>query len=197
MRVAELKQNYAFSIKEALERAVFLFEEKPIEVKFTKEFSGVNFAGIKVETATKGQKITLPLFLARILHKQGVVEYLNDPSLALSDLHAKQWEQERTASLQELPEHLYLQLVQKLKEINETIRTNPSGYLIQERQRSETAFRQLLLDRENKILRNLSSSFIPTVQKNLTVSECVLIEYLVEILKEWENQLLGINHGEE
>lgn len=167
-----------------LERVRFQLTESSVSVKFLQSFSGFSFEGINVPSSSEGSRIEVPYFIAEILQKKSVIEdfRMNFP-ITLQDLEGAVRREVRVGELQ--PLHPYFHIL--LKDLVLLMEDKDSQFSELEQKRQKTKFNQLTHERISKLVKMTDSrKALAQKKKNLTSSEQVLFEKIVDWIQNWK-----------
>ncbi|MHA2245080.1 MAG: hypothetical protein ACXADY_08935 [Candidatus Hodarchaeales archaeon] len=167
-----------------LERVRFELTESSVSVKFLQNFLGFSFEGISIPSYSKGSQIEIPYFLAEILRKKSVIEdfRMNFP-ITLQDLEGTVRKEVRVGELQPLHPYFYI----LLKDLVLLSEDKDSQFSELEQKRQKTKFNQLTHERISKLVKMTDSrKVLAQKKKNLTSSEQVLFEKIVDWIQNWK-----------
>ncbi len=167
-----------------LERVRFELTESSVSVKFLQDFSGFSFEGINVPPSSKGSRIEVPFFIAEILQIKSVIEdfRMNFP-ITLQDLEGAVRREVRVGELQPLHPYFYI----LLKDLVLLMEDKDSQFSELEQKRQKTKFNQLTHERISKLVKMTDSrKALAQKKKNLTSSEQVLFEKIVDWIQNWK-----------
>ncbi|MFX1504699.1 MAG: hypothetical protein ACFFDC_01170 [Promethearchaeota archaeon] len=168
----------------SLERVRFELTESSVPVKFAQNFSGFSFEHITIPGSSQGSQIEVPYFLAEILHKRGMIEdFKSNFPVSLPEIEGTVRKEVRVGELQ--PLHQYFNIL--LSDHFLLIEEKESQFSELEQKRLKTKFNQLINERISKIVKMTDSRKVLTLRKkNLTSSEQILFNKIVEWIQNWK-----------
>ncbi|NHV46069.1 MAG: hypothetical protein DSO09_02625 [Candidatus Methanomethylicota archaeon] len=176
---------------EEIKDSQFLYEEDLIEVVFQKPISKLIIEGEDYGSLVKGKEIKIPRWAAKILEEEGYVKIKSEDLLKTSDVIKLAWNEERVETLCKLPEKFYPKLRELIKNLNESIKKNPTATIINEQKQVTMKALDLINCRIQKILR---LCFERTPSKSiidmLEPEENALFQLLHSEIEEWRNKIL-------
>jgi hypothetical protein len=169
-----------------LQRIVFDFEEKPVQIKCLIDNPEV-MIGNRTIKLIKGSEFEVPLWIARILAEEEAVELKNMKSFDIPYMQTILWDESKSQTPIELDPDFYpvvsLQIEGLLKKRD--------SYALRERERMEALLKDIISKRRFKIIKLSQKSGDPSpFIKHLTPEEIWLFKTLRDQLQEWESSLL-------
>jgi hypothetical protein len=167
-----------------LERIRFELTESNVPVKFAQNFSGYSFEQIKIPASSRGSQVDVPYFIAEILHKRGMIEdFKSNFPVTLPELEGAVRKEVRVGELQ--PLHQYFNIL--LSDHFQFMEEKESQFSELEQKRQKTKFNQLINERISKIVKMTDSrKVLAQRKKNLTSSEQILFDKIVEWIQNWK-----------
>ncbi len=174
-------------LKRVLELLRARYELKPVRVMVVKDVGKLVIDGVELELR-KGTEVEVPRWVARILASQGYVEILESP-LTLDDIARVHFMVTETRSLVDtpsLPEDFYQRAREYFDRLEELLRRNPSAQLLEEKEKAELYFEEILSRRFWTILQLLRATGARAeVYERLSPEEKILHDTLQEVIEEW------------
>jgi len=169
-----------------LQRIVFDFEEKPVQIKCLIDNPDVLIGDRKIKLI-KGSEFEVPLWVARILTDQKAVEIKNMKSFDIPYMQTVLWDESKSQTPIELDPDFYpvvsLQIEKLVKKTD--------SYTLRERERMEALLKDIISKRRFKIIKLSQKVGDPSpFIKHLTPEELWLFKTLKDQLQEWESSLL-------
>jgi hypothetical protein len=167
-----------------LERVRFELSESNTPVKFAQDFSGFSFEHITIPASSQGSQIDVPYFIAEILHKRSIIEdFKTNFPLTLPELEGAVRKEVRVGELQPLHPYFNILLADHFLLMEE----KESQFSELEQKRQKTKFNQLINERISKIVKMTDSrKVLAQRKKNLTSSEQILFDKIVEWIQNWK-----------
>ncbi|MFX0016768.1 MAG: hypothetical protein ACFFB2_17195 [Promethearchaeota archaeon] len=171
-----------------LERVRFELTESNVPVKFLQDFSGFSFESVSIPASSKGAQIEVPYFIAEILWKKSLIEdFRANFPITLRDLEGAVRKEVRVGELQ--PLHTYFNIL--LKDLFLLMEEKDSQFSELEEKRQKTKFNQLTHERVSKLVKMTDSRTVLTQKKkNLTSSEQILFDKIVELIQDWKAEFI-------
>lgn len=181
------KKNFSqLEMARDLERIHFELTESKIPVKFTQNFSGFSFEHIKIPASSQGSQIDVPYFIAEKFLERGMIEdFKANFPITLSELEGAIRKEVRVGELQ--PLHQYFNIL--LSDHFQLMEEKESQFSELEQKRQKTKFNQLINERISKIVKMTDSrKMLAQRKKNLTSSEQILFDKIVEWIQNWKTE---------
>ncbi|MFW9904187.1 MAG: hypothetical protein ACFFFH_07645 [Candidatus Thorarchaeota archaeon] len=169
-----------------LERIRFELTESNVPIKFAQNFSGFSFEHIIIPASSQGSQFDVPFFIAEILHKRGMIEdFKSNFPLTLPELEGAVRKEVRVGELQPLHQYFNILLLDHFLLMEE----KESQFSELEQKRQKTKFHQLINERISKIVKMTDSrKVLAQRKKNLTSSEQILFDKIVELIQNWKTE---------
>lgn len=172
----------------------FEFERhnKQVKVTITNPIEDLVIAGKDMASFGKGQDVTLPLWAADFLVKNGSGVAREEQKLAYRDFENILWKEQLETPLQKLPEDLYTSAKELMKSFQEKL-SKGTGDIDSVRRLAqfETLLRDLVAVRISKIVKiSLRGNDISNASNAMTGEEVWLYERMMKLLRGWEKGIL-------
>ncbi|MGC9780355.1 MAG: DNA replication complex GINS family protein [Candidatus Heimdallarchaeota archaeon] len=169
-----------------LQRIVFDFEEKPVQIKCLVDNPTVQigYGSIKL---IKGSEFNVPLWIARILSEQKVAEVKNMKTFDIPYMQTILWDESKSQTPIELDPDFYPVVSLQIEELSK--KTDP--YALRDRERMEALLKDIISKRRFKIIKLSQKAGNPSpFIKHLAPEELWLFKTLRDQLQEWESSLV-------
>jgi len=171
-------------------RLEFEFMEHKIPVTFCENFSGFKFSSISINPAIKGTNDEIPLYIAEFLFRKGIIEdYTSEYPTQLQDLTNALRNEVRSGELQKIHPFFYLLINPHL----DSSEKQDSRFNELEIKRLISAFTKLSTERVSKIIKMTERKDINVQKSNLTVTEQILFQQLITIIKTWKKEFVKLS----
>lgn len=168
-----------------VKRVQFELTESKVSVKFLQDFSGFTFEGITIPAVSIGSRIEVPFFIAEnLLEKELIEDFMIDFPDSLQALTAAVRAEVRSGRLQSL--HPYFNVL--IKELMQVEAAEESRYNDLELKRKRDKLNQLIHERVAKIVTMAKSGETLPRRTNLTASEKILYNKMIELIKQWKEE---------
>ncbi|NHJ85729.1 MAG: DNA replication complex GINS family protein [Asgard group archaeon] len=169
-----------------LQRIVFDFEEKPVQIKCLVDNPAIEIGTTSIKLI-KGSEFELPLWIARILINEGVAEIKNMKSFDIPFMQTILWDESKSQTPIELDPDFYPVVSLQIEELGKKSDT----YSLRDKERMEALLKDIISKRRFKIIKLSQKVGDPSpFIKHLTPEELWLFKTLKEQLQEWESSLL-------
>ncbi|NHJ47411.1 MAG: DNA replication complex GINS family protein [Asgard group archaeon] len=172
-----------------IQRIVFDFEEKPVQIK-----SLVDNPSIKIGKSTikliKGSEFEVPLWIARILEEDKQAEIKRMKKFDRPFMQSLLWDESKTTTLKELDPDFYSVVSLQIEKLAQKAETDP--YALRDKERMEALLKDIISKRRYKIIKLSQTVGEPSPYiRNLTPEELWLFRNLKSQLQEWETSLIN------
>lgn len=170
-------------LEEDIDRVLFEFLELPVSVTFTKAFDEYNFEDVSIPSCDKGTIESIPLFLAEILYKDGIIEnFWDNLSISLTDINRAFKLEVRSGELQETKESQLLLAQRRMEK-------SPETYSEIDCEKISSFYKKIVDTRLPKVV-NLSSMGTQRGRNfAFNSTEEVLHQYLHELISAWKKKI--------
>ncbi len=182
-------------MRERVERAIsdaeFEFSNSRVRVKAEHDFQGIELPGLKIGPFTRGERYTLPLWVAEELERKGVVSLVEEPRLKPEELMVIHHREASLAKgLSELPSDFYPRLRRLLARARAEAQKDPGK--LAELSRLLNWARDVVNARLKKIV-SLASSVArsPLTRKYLTPEEELIFDLVGDLSDAWREVITG------
>ena len=166
---------------------VTVVAQKPIE-KFT--LQETTFGPIE-----KGREFTIPHWIAAELIAAKMV-VLKDEQVKVPTLQKTLWQETEDSALQSLPSDFFQQVRNSIERLSLLNEKEPNDVRLAAQTRMEHLFRDLLTNRLLKLMKlSLREERLREAKKKMTGEERWLFDQLVDLIRNWETQVLEIGLG--
>lgn len=169
-----------------LQRIVFDFEEKPVQIKCLIDNPDVQIGDRKIKLIN-GSEFEVPLWVARILAEQKAVVIKNMKSFDIPYMQTILWDESKSQTPIELDPDFYPVVSLQIEEVAK----KTDSYALRERERMEALLKDIISKRRFKIIKLSQKVGDPSpFIKHLTPEELWLFKTLKDQLHQWESSLL-------
>jgi DNA replication factor GINS len=141
----------------------------------------------------KGVEIEIPLWLAQVLEKEGLVNPI-EPPMSIEDIarvHFSVISARTPADLEPLPKNFYLETMRYIKMLDEQIRKEFRAELLEEKQKAVQYVLEIMDRRLLLILQSMRSpTSLAEISSKLSEEEAVLLEELRSDIETWRSRLM-------
>lgn len=164
-------------------RIMFELAEHPVSVKFTENFPGFEFGGVKLPATPKNSRIDIPYYIAEIFFQENLIDDFTESfPLSLQDLTTAVRKEVRQGELQSLHPFYYALLNKHLS----SNKAENSHFNEIELKRQLARLKQLTLERLSKIIKFAEDDNFNPEKSNLTASEVVLMQKIHSWVSSWK-----------
>ena len=179
-------------VEKAISDAEFEFKNAKVRVQAACDLQALELPGLTIGPFSKGERYTLPLWVAVELARRGVVKLIEPAELSVDELikvHSRETRLSRGLST-ELPSDFYPRLRRLLAKLREEAVRDPSR--LQELGRIQHMARDIVDVRLKKIV-SLASSVArsPLTRKYLTPEEELLFDAIGDLTDAWREKVVG------
>ncbi|MCS7107200.1 MAG: DNA replication complex GINS family protein [Acidilobaceae archaeon] len=183
-------------IKERLELAKLLYQQKRVKVMFIKDYPALptpaGFMNVR-----RGDELELPRWQAKLLKAMGYADVREAPLDIghINQQHFRERRGESAGQLVPLQSDFYSKAGELVALLNSMIRENPSSAIIKDREGAERNIADLAEVRLGKMLR-LAQAGERGVMDRMTPEEVALYLYMLEGIEAWKGYVRSISRGE-
>ncbi len=183
-------------MKDVVERAIsdaeFEFANAKVRVQAECDFQALELPGLKIGPFSKGERYSLPLWVALELARRGVVRLVEPAELSVDELiraHSRETRLSRGLAA-DLPSDFYPRLRRLLAKLREEASRDPSR--LRELDRVQHMARDIVNVRLKKVI-SLASSVArsPLTRKHLTPEEELLFDTIGDLADAWREEVVG------
>ncbi|MEN2999905.1 MAG: GINS complex subunit Sld5 [Acidilobaceae archaeon] len=184
-------------IKERLELARLLYQQRKVKVMFMKDYPALPTPSGFIN-ARRGDELELPRWQAKLLKAMGYADIREAPLDIghINQQHFRERRGESAGQLVSLQPDFYLKAGELVALLNSLIRENPSAAIIRDREGAERNIVDLADVRLGKMLR-LAQAGERGVMERMTPEEIALYLHLLEGVDAWKGYVRSISRGEE
>jgi len=180
-------------VERAISNAEFEFLNTKVRVQAECDFQALELPGLAIGPFSKGERYSLPLWVALELARKGVVKLVEPPELSTEELirvHSRETRLSKGLAA-ELPGDFYPRLRRLLARVRDDAQRDPSR--LAELGRLQHMARDIVDVRLKKIV-SLASSVArsPLTRKYLTPEEELLFDVIGDLADAWREKVVGI-----
>ncbi len=177
--------------------ATLIFENQKVKVKIRKRIN-LRIAGVDFSLYDIGNKVTIPLWLAKVLSKEGVVELDDENYVRFDTIMKYLWREEHSPIPTELPEDFFSKISLTLQA---SLKDEENFSRLREKRQISLIVEDLLSSRLQKIFSAIRmNADLSEYYGKLTIEERILHDILNRLFSNWrkviERLLKGIPNGE-
>ncbi len=140
----------------------------------------------------KGREIDVPRWVADVLTSTNMAQ-LKDPALSVPDLQKALWRETGEPVLQSLTPNYYFQVRTAIDYLARQNKKAPNNVRLAAQTKMETLLRDLITNRLLKLMKlSLREERIRETKKKMTEEERWLFDRLVNLLRNWQKQVMEI-----
>ncbi len=170
---------------------LFEWKNKKIKVRALKPIP--QFVEKKIEYLKKDIVTEIPIWMARILKENEMIEILDEKNIDLAKLDKFLWREKNSSNLQALEDDLYIRIKEYLENLSKKIKEYPTTQLIENKQQTKAFLDDLLTFRLYKILRIVEAKNRRLLIKSLTNEEKILYDNILSNFEKWKSEILPKN----
>ncbi|MFX1452383.1 MAG: hypothetical protein ACFFCM_16205 [Promethearchaeota archaeon] len=170
---------------------LFEWKNKKIKVRTLKPTPQINEN--KIEFIKKGIVTEIPVWMARILKENEMVEIIDEKNIDLATLDKFLWREKNSSNLQSLEDDLYIRIREYLEHLSKKIKEYPTTQLIENKQKTKNFLDDLMTFRLYKILRIVEAKNRRVLIKSLTNEEKILFDNILSNFEKWKSEILPEN----
>lgn len=177
------------NLMESLRRINFIFQNETVETNCLTDLDGFDLLGFKLNSFKKGKKYKLPFFLALPLIEMNFLEISNKDKCDHLDVQ-RYAINERDQQMLIEQEHKFL--FNKIKEFKKfLINDVKKGFKTNMAMDNFNSYFSNIVDtRLLKVIKLANSEFSLEDENKLTLSERILVDNILNIIKTWRNYFL-------
>ncbi len=139
----------------------------------------------------KEQVITeIPLWMAKILKENGMVEILDENKIDMTKLDKISWREKNNPNLQPLEDNFYIKIKEYLEHLAREFKDNPSTQLNDAKNTTKRFLDDILFHRLYKIMRIIEAKNKRQLMTSLTNEEKILFKKMMADFEEWKASIL-------
>ncbi|NVM05125.1 MAG: DNA replication complex GINS family protein [Candidatus Helarchaeota archaeon] len=170
---------------------LFEWKNKKIKVRTLKPIPQIEEN--KIEYTKKDLVTEIPIWMARILKENEMIEILDEKNIDLAKLDKFLWREKNNSNLQPLEDDLYIRIKEYLENLSKKIKKYPTTQLIENKQKTKDFIDDLLTFRLYKILRIVEAKNRRLLIKSLTNEEKILYDSILSNFEKWKSEILPKN----
>ncbi|MFX1243490.1 MAG: hypothetical protein ACFE8F_00865 [Promethearchaeota archaeon] len=180
------------SLKEALR---FHYNNSSVTVIALKAIDEFTIHDTKYGPIEKGREFTIPQWAAHELLTANLVQ-LKDPYIKVPLLQKTLWQETEDTALQSLTPDFYHRVRSSIEQLGQLNQKEPNEVRLAAQTRMEQLFRDLIANRLLKLMKiSLREERLRETKKKMTGEEKWLFDRLVNLLRNWQTQVLEIEEG--
>jgi len=172
----------------------YRFWTKQVRVMVVKDSRSLRVDGDEI-TLQKGVEIETPLWLAKILARNNIVNII-ETSITIEDIarvHFSVVSARTPADLEPLPRNFYLEATRYIEQLEETIRKEFKAELLEEKQKAIQYLLEIIDKRLLLILQSMRSpTAIAEISSKLSEEEAILLNELKKDIELWRRNIVPI-----
>lgn len=181
-------------MREEIRRAIcdmeFEFLNSKVRVEAERDYEAIELPGLRIGPLSRGERYTMPLWVAEELEKKGIIKMVERPELKDEDfIRYHKRETGLSGGPFELPSDFYPRLRRLIKKLEEEARRDPS--LLPNLDRLRARAQDIVNARLKKIV-SLASSVArsPMTRKYLTPEEEVIFDLIGDLTDTWREEVI-------
>jgi hypothetical protein len=179
-------------MKEALR---FHYDNQSVTVVAQKPIDEITLQDTTYGPVEKGREFSIPHWVAKELIAADMVK-LKDPHIKVPTLQKTLWQETEDSTLQVLSPDFFQQVRRALEHLTVLNEKEPNDVRFAAQTRMEHLFRDLIVNRLLKLMKlSLREERLRETKKKMTGEERWLFDQLVNLIRNWQTQVLEIEIG--
>ena len=183
---------------EHLDNFIFKWQNREVKVKILEDLPEIKMFTISIGPFKKGEETNIPYWIAKILKKDKIIDFLEEVEYDVEDLLKVKWKEQETPNIQIVGKEFYVKtketILNLIDELKEEDKFSINSQKLQKKERIQSLLKDIFARRIYKILRIATQGHDqPKFLNSLTDEEALLYKHLRQIIKNWQNNFVEID----